>query len=217
MNKIFITPPKSDWQKMLQRPAIDYKQLETQVASVLEDVRLNGDSAVKKFTQLFDGVSLDDLKVSRMEIAEAVADIDADLKTAARNFIILLQEKLEKTVAHTTVEEEIKKVFNDNDFLKKTIEIVLHEFSRLGGTENNIEILLPAKEKEDLSKWFIGMFHQKAFNNVNVHFTEKVSFGFKIGIQDTGKHFNFGGGMVEAFQEFCSPRFRKYFLSENEG
>ncbi len=154
---------------------------------------------------------------ANQDAGQALQQMDADLKTAARNFIILLQEKLEKTVAHTTVEEEIKRVFNDNDFLKKTIEIVLHEFSRLGGTENNIEILLPAKEKEDLSKWFIGMFHQKAFNNVNVHFTEKVSFGFKIGIQDTGKHFNFGGGMVEAFQEFCSPRFRKYFLSENEG
>ncbi|MBK7123240.1 MAG: histidinol dehydrogenase [Chitinophagaceae bacterium] len=104
MNKIFITPPKSDWQKMLQRPAIDYKQLETQVASVLEDVRLNGDSAVKKFTQLFDGVSLDDLKVSRMEIAEAVADIDADLKTAiemARSNITKFHQAQKEPVVKT--------------------------------------------------------------------------------------------------------------------
>lgn len=153
---------------------------------------------------------------AKQEAEQTLKQMDVDLHAASRSFIILLQEKLEGAIVQPTVEEEIKAVLQDKEFLKKIIETLLHEFAKLYGTENNIEILLPEKEKAELSAWFVEKFHQKAISNTSVHFTDKVSFGFKLGLEDKGSHFNFGKGLVEVFSEFCSLRFRKYFFPAKE-
>jgi V/A-type H+-transporting ATPase subunit E len=156
-------------------------------------------------------------EAARQEAAQVLKQMDVDMNTAARNFILLLQERLEKAIVQPTVEEEIKGVLKDREFLKRMIEILLKEFSRLHGSENKIEVLLPEKEKAEMEKLFVEKFHQKAIGHLNVRFTDKISFGFKIGVEDTGSHFNFGEGLVEVFTEFCSPRFRKYFFGAQAG
>jgi histidinol dehydrogenase len=80
--QIFINPAQDKWKEILLRPLIDHKKLEGIVADILEDVKLNGDTAVKKYAAQFDGVSLAELKVSEKEIDEAAASVDADLKAA---------------------------------------------------------------------------------------------------------------------------------------
>ncbi|HNS15259.1 MAG TPA: hypothetical protein PKM08_08005 [Syntrophorhabdaceae bacterium] len=153
---------------------------------------------------------------ARQEAEQTLKQMDIDLRAASRSFIILLQEKLEEAIVQPTVEEEVKAALQDKEFLKRIIEATLHEFTKQHGAENNIEVLLPEKEKAALSAWFVEKFHQKAVSNITVHFTDKVSFGFKLGIEDKGSHFNFGKGLVEAFSEFCSLRFRKYFFPAKE-
>ena len=155
--------------------------------------------------------------MARQEAEQVFKHMEVDLRTAARDFILLLQERLEETIANQTVEEEIRGALKNGEFLKKTIEIVIQEFTRLGGAESKIELLLPTKDREELGAWFIKKFHQKGLHSVNINFTDKVSFGFKIGFEETGTHFNFGEGLVEAFADFCAPRFRKYFFTEKEG
>lgn len=49
------------------------------VASILADVRANGDAALRKYTQKFDGAQLTDIEVSSEEIDEAVNSIDKSL------------------------------------------------------------------------------------------------------------------------------------------
>lgn len=153
---------------------------------------------------------------AKQEAEQTLKQMEVDLHAASRSFIILLQEKIEAAIVQPAVEGEIREVLKDKEFLKGIIETLLHEFTKLHGTENNIEILLPEKEKAALSAWFVDKFHQKAMGNITVHFTDKVSFGFKIGLEDKGSHFNFGKGLVEAFSGFCSLRFRKYFLPAKE-
>jgi histidinol dehydrogenase len=48
------------------------------VASILNDVRDNGDSAVLRYTEQFDGVQLKDLKVCASEIQKAYESVDDD-------------------------------------------------------------------------------------------------------------------------------------------
>ncbi|MBA4416539.1 MAG: hypothetical protein C0392_01315 [Syntrophus sp. (in: bacteria)] len=155
--------------------------------------------------------------MARQESEQIFKQMETGLRTAARDFILLLQERLEGAIAIPMVQEEIRGALKDGDFLKNIIEVVLQGFTRLGGTENKIEILLPEKEREELGRWFIKKFHEKALNNINVNFTDKVSFGFKMGLEETGTHFNFGEGLVEVFADFCAPRFRKYFFTEKMG
>lgn len=102
--KMYINPEKKIWQLILQRPAIDYKQLESKVTSILDDVKLNGDAAVKKYTAQFDGVELNEFSVTEKEIIEAVAKVDDNLKAA----IELAKKNI--TAFHTSQKEEIKEI-----------------------------------------------------------------------------------------------------------
>ena len=82
MNKIFINPEKSIWQNILLRPVFAYKQLEAKVSAILDDVKLNGDAAIKKYTVQFDDVELNEFLVTEIEISEAAANVAEDLKAA---------------------------------------------------------------------------------------------------------------------------------------
>ncbi len=156
------------------------------------------------------------LVAAKKEAETVLKQMESDMDTAARNFILMVQEKLEKAIVQPTVETELKPLLDDSIFLEKIIEELILGFSRLQGEESNLEILLPEKMRDELGEWFLQKFRQKAMKHLVVHFTDKVSFGFKVGVEGTGSHFNFGEGLVEAFTEFCSPRFRRHFFAGKE-
>lgn len=101
MNNTYINPEKSTWQNILMRPVFDYRQLETKVSAILDDVKLNGDTAINMYTAQFDGAVLNDFAVTESEIAEAALHVDADLKDAievAKNNITAFHESQKETV-----------------------------------------------------------------------------------------------------------------------
>ncbi|GGK50012.1 MULTISPECIES: histidinol dehydrogenase [Flavobacteriaceae] len=81
MNTI-INPPKTDWLKILQRPTQTVEAIEETVNAIFDDVKLNGNDAVKRYTSIFDGVALNDLFVSNEEVIEAEKLVSNDLKAA---------------------------------------------------------------------------------------------------------------------------------------
>ena len=102
--KVYINPEKKTWQQILQRPAFDYKQLELKVLAILQDVKLNGDVAVKNYTASFDGVELNKCAVTEEEIVEAVTKVNANLKEA----IALAKNNI--TAFHSSQKEKIAAV-----------------------------------------------------------------------------------------------------------
>ena len=75
-------PERSEWQKIVERPHLDVSQLNETVASVLADVKLRGDEAVKGYELKFDHVDLSTLEVTKDEIAEAEKLVSKELKDA---------------------------------------------------------------------------------------------------------------------------------------
>jgi len=139
-----------------------------------------------------------------------------DLDTAARNFLIMVEERLERAVVDPVVEDVLKPVLSDQAFLEQMILELIGGYSKFSGQEHRIEILLPEAKKADLDEWFLKKLRTKAAQPLNVRFTDKISFGFKIGVEGSGSHINFSNGLVQVFSEFCSPRFRKHFFSRLE-
>jgi histidinol dehydrogenase len=82
MKNLFNNPPSLEWNSILKRPAFDSSQLEESVSKILLDIKLNGDEAVKKYVLKFDGIELQDLRVSDAEIEEALSLVSTDLKAA---------------------------------------------------------------------------------------------------------------------------------------
>lgn len=81
MKKI-INPPKKDWEIILRRPTQTIEAVENTVTSIFDDVKRNGDDGVKRYSAIFDGVSLDDLCVSAKEISLAENALTDELKQA---------------------------------------------------------------------------------------------------------------------------------------
>jgi histidinol dehydrogenase len=108
MEQVFINPLKKEWKEILRRPAFDSSSLESIVSPILLDVKQNGDTAIKKYAAKFDGVVLNQLKVSEEEISDAVKFVSEDLKAAiaiAKNNITVFhdaQKEVAKQIETTT-------------------------------------------------------------------------------------------------------------------
>ncbi|MBR0526097.1 MAG: histidinol dehydrogenase [Prevotella sp.] len=81
MQKI-LYPQPNEWPLLTERPHIDTTQLTETVLAVLNDIRRDGDDAVKRYEEKFDHVVLDQLLVSEEEMQEAEQLVSADLKEA---------------------------------------------------------------------------------------------------------------------------------------
>jgi histidinol dehydrogenase len=104
MNRVFINPERKNWEAIMQRPAYDSKSLEDTVSSILRDVKLNGDEAIKRYTAAFDKVQLEEFSVSEAEINEATLTVSIELKKA----IEVAKENIRKF--HEAQREGINKV-----------------------------------------------------------------------------------------------------------
>ncbi|KAF0237842.1 MAG: histidinol, partial [Chitinophagaceae bacterium] len=96
--KIINQPNPSDWQQLLKRPAFNNTELVAKVADVLQQVKLHGDTAVKKYTADFDGVSMENFLITQEAIESAAASIPASLKEAiqlaAQNIQLFHQQQV---------------------------------------------------------------------------------------------------------------------------
>jgi histidinol dehydrogenase len=75
-------PSKNQWDDILRRPVADYGRLHETVGAILETVKNRGDEAVKEYELKFDGVELNQLRVTEKEIADAEKQIPEELKKA---------------------------------------------------------------------------------------------------------------------------------------
>lgn len=103
--RIVRYPEREVWKKILERPHTDISALNSVVDGILEDVRNNGDEAVRRCEMRFDGVSLQSLAVTDGEIENAVRSVDAELKEA----IELAHSNIERFhMAQRTTEHKVE-------------------------------------------------------------------------------------------------------------
>ncbi len=100
--KKYKYPDIKEWKSLCERPLQNQENLENQIKQVFSEVEKNGDKAIKFYTQQFDGVVLDDFKVSDIEIEEAKNSVSDELKWAIK----LASENIRKF--HSSQQEEKK-------------------------------------------------------------------------------------------------------------
>lgn len=80
--QVYQYPQRDNWKALLQRPVMNTEALEGSVKNILQEVKQQGDAAVKKFTQQFDKATIDNLVVTEEELMSAQESLDAKLKAA---------------------------------------------------------------------------------------------------------------------------------------
>ena len=68
-------------EKLLSRSQLEYGDVQQRVTEIINDIKVNGDSALFKYTKDFDGIDLsaDTIEVTKEEIAEAYTKVDNEL------------------------------------------------------------------------------------------------------------------------------------------
>ncbi|HKK61485.1 MAG TPA: histidinol dehydrogenase [Bacteroidales bacterium] len=79
---IFKNPSKTDWPELLARPTFDTSNLDQSIGNIIEDVKKNGDAAVRKYTEEYDKIVINDLEVSQVDITAAKFEVDDSLRKA---------------------------------------------------------------------------------------------------------------------------------------
>lgn len=80
--EIIKYPTSEKWAKLALRPQMEAAGLDKTVRKVLDDIKANGDFAIKAYTQKFDGVELETPIVAESEISEAESKLSHELKLA---------------------------------------------------------------------------------------------------------------------------------------
>ena len=80
--KTIVNPEFSQWESLSQRKIIAVADLNETVKGIFNDVEKNGNVAVSKYTNLYDGVSISNFEVSKKEIQVATESISDELKNA---------------------------------------------------------------------------------------------------------------------------------------
>lgn len=80
--KKYINPPQSQWSSLTQRPTQSFAEIEQTVKTIFKEIQTKGDTAVAKYTSLFDGNKLENFLVTENEIKEAEKQISTELKQA---------------------------------------------------------------------------------------------------------------------------------------
>ena len=78
----FINPAPADWEAILKRPTASFKDLESLVEEVFQEVKSKGDQAIVDYTLKFDKVKLNAFTVSEAEYTRAESVVAAPLKEA---------------------------------------------------------------------------------------------------------------------------------------
>jgi len=97
-------PEPSQWNEIVERPHMDASQLSSTVESVLQEVKVHGDKAVKRYEEMFDHVVLDSLAVTEEEINRAKNAVSSELYEA----LILAHHNIE--VFHTAQQFQSKNI-----------------------------------------------------------------------------------------------------------
>ena len=94
---------REDWGELTQRPAIDKEDLSQSVQSILNNIRDNGDKAIKVYAQQFDNVDLTKFLVTDAEIQNASKLVSKKLMKA----INIAKQNIEKFHKSQFIEEQV--------------------------------------------------------------------------------------------------------------
>jgi len=117
--KTIILPKRERWNELCKRPLIAASDLENIVREILNRVNSESDRAVNYFSEKFDGVRPENLKVGSDEILESEKQIPRELKDA----ISIAKNNIERFHAAQLLAEPVIETFKGIKCWRKSIAI----------------------------------------------------------------------------------------------
>ncbi len=108
-----------DWETLTQRPAIDKEDLSQSVQNILNNIRDNGDEAIKTYAKQFDNVDLNTFLVTDAEIQNAQKLVSKKLMKA----INIAKQNIEKFHKSQFIKEQVIETSEGVECWRKSVAI----------------------------------------------------------------------------------------------
>jgi len=117
--ELFKYVKREDWGELTERPAIDKEDLSQSVQNILNNIRDNGDEAIKTYAKQFDNVDLNKFLVTDAEIQNAQKLVSKKLMIA----INVAKQNIEKFHKSQFIEEQVIETSEGVECWRKSVAI----------------------------------------------------------------------------------------------
>ena len=84
--KLFINPNPNQWLELAKRKTVTTADLNETVKSIFNDIKKNGNNAVKKYSHYFDSVNIENFAVTPIEIKKAIEEVCETISVNKMNY-----------------------------------------------------------------------------------------------------------------------------------
>jgi V/A-type H+-transporting ATPase subunit E len=161
--------------------------------------------------------SEDILAVAHKEADELKNMVNSELRMATQQSLALLRQKIAELISVKVTEGSVEGFFDDTEFLKKILEIVMKEWIGSGCRRGQeFYLKLPEKVQKDIEEYFFKKGKQELDKKLEIEFDEKIKSGFVISPKDGSYRIGFTEEDFKSLiQYFLRPRMKKFLFEEN--
>ncbi len=149
---------------------------------------------------------LEIIEQAKNQSAEYKKNTDSEIQLAARQFISKLKQQITNLVTVAQIESPVEEAFNDNEFIKSIILILIKNWNPQKPEEFKLNILLPKKDEKEFSEFFETKAINVLTHGIDINFDDKVNNGFKIGPKD--------GSFIISFSDTDFENYFKGYMKE---
>jgi len=154
--------------------------------------------------------------VSRKDADELKNKVASELRMASQQSLSLLRQKITELICVEVSESSSKGLFDNPDFFKNILEIVMKEWVGSGCKQGqDFYLKLPKKVQTDIKEHFFAAGKQKLNKGLKIEFDEKVKSGFVISPEDGSYRIGFTEDDFKALiRYFLRPRMKKFLFGD---
>ena len=167
------------------------------------------DEAKNKADEIIESAKKQELEIleqAENQSAEYKKNTDSEIQLAARQFMSKLKQQISNLITTAQIESSVKEAFNDSEFIKSIILTLIKNWNPQKPEEFKLNILLPEKDKKELSEFFDTKAITVLNSRIDVKFDGKIESGFKIGPKD--------GSFIISFSDTDFENYFKGYLKE---
>jgi len=149
------------------------------------------------------------LEEAQKQTTELKRKSEAELQLAARQFISKLKQQITNLVTTSQVNDSVKNVFNDQNFVQEIIQTIIKNWNPQSSDQLDLKVLLPEKKEKELAEFFNLKTRETLGRGVEFKFDSTLETGFKIGPKDGSYILNFSDKDFENY-------FKSYFKDQTK-
>ncbi len=174
-----------------------------EASEILAEARKKADAMVAEAQKNAQSIQ----EQAQKEADELKNNVTSEIRLSARQAISALKQEIANIVTFQANAVPLNKAIQDQDFLKRVIEIAVKNWSQNGQTNADLSLILPEDIKGNLDVYLQTEVKEQLDKGLELHFSKNIESGFRIGPADGSYVVSFSEKDFDnLFREYLRPK-----------